>query len=117
MHGRYDAFENVITLTSTPFALAKTSAFASSSPKSTHGQRSFELVDHCDSHGTNLYNLTLGLNRSKSVKLFIEQELGSRITSLEFSRSEWDLQEPCPNGVNCPEAKHEKNRRVVLRFY
>lgn len=79
-------------------------------------QGSFELVGHCDSRGTNLYNLTLGLNRSKSVKRFIEQELGSKITSLEFSRSEWDLQEPCPDGVNCPDSKHEKNRRVVLRF-
>ena len=40
-------------------------------------QGSIELVGHCDSRGTNLYNLTLGLNRSKSVKRFIEQELGS----------------------------------------
>jgi outer membrane protein OmpA-like peptidoglycan-associated protein len=79
-------------------------------------QGSFELVGHCDARGTNLYNLTLGLNRSKSVKRFIEQELGSKITSLEFSRSEWDLQEPCPDGVNCPDSKHEKNRRVVLRY-
>jgi outer membrane protein OmpA-like peptidoglycan-associated protein len=79
-------------------------------------QGSFELVGHCDSRGTNFYNLTLGLNRSKSVKRFIEQELGSRITSLEFSRSEWDLQEPCPDGVNCPDAKHERNRRVMVRF-
>jgi outer membrane protein OmpA-like peptidoglycan-associated protein len=76
----------------------------------------FELVGHCDARGTNLYNLTLGMNRSKSVKRFIERELGRGITSLEFSRSEWDLQEPCPDGVNCPDAKHERNRRVVLRY-
>lgn len=77
---------------------------------------SFELVGHCDARGTNLYNLTLGLNRSKSVKRFIESELGRSIKSLEFSRSEWDLQEPCPDGVNCPDARHERNRRVVLKF-
>lgn len=77
---------------------------------------SFELIGHCDARGTNLYNLNLGLSRSKSVKRFIETELGKTINSLEFSRSEWDLQEPCPDGVNCPDAKHEKNRRVVLRF-
>jgi len=76
----------------------------------------FELVGHCDARGTNLYNLSLGMNRSKSVKRFIERELGRGITSLEFSRSEWDLQEPCPDGVNCPDSKHERNRRVVLRF-
>lgn len=77
---------------------------------------SFELIGHCDARGTNLYNLNLGLSRSKSVKRFIETELGKTINSLEFSRSEWDLQEPCPDGVNWPDAKHEKNRRVVLRF-
>ena len=76
----------------------------------------FELVGHCDARGTNLYNLTLGMNRSKSVKGFIERELGRGITSLEFSRSEWDLQEPCPDGVNCPDSKHERNRRVVLAY-
>jgi outer membrane protein OmpA-like peptidoglycan-associated protein len=76
----------------------------------------FELIGHCDARGTNFYNLTLGMNRSKSVKRFIETELGRSITSLEFSRSEWDLQEPCPDGVNCPDAKHERNRRVVLTF-
>ncbi len=74
----------------------------------------FELVGHCDARGTNLYNLSLGMNRSKSVKRFIETELGRGIKSVEFSRSEWDLQEPCPDGVNCPDAKHERNRRVVL---
>ncbi len=77
---------------------------------------SFELVGHCDARGTNLYNLTLGLNRSKGVKRFIESELGRSIQSLEFSRSEWDLQEPCPDGVNCADSKHERNRRVVLKF-
>ncbi len=76
----------------------------------------FELIGHCDARGTNFYNLTLGMNRSKSVKRFIEAELGRSITSLEFSRSEWDLQEPCPDGVNCPDEKHERNRRVVLTF-
>lgn len=79
-------------------------------------QGSFELIGHCDSRGTTLYNLNLGLNRSKSVKRFIEKELGASINSLEFSRSEWDLQEPCPDGVSCPDSKHERNRRVVLLF-
>lgn len=79
-------------------------------------QGSFKLIGHCDSRGTNLYNLNLGLNRSKSVKRFIEKELSSNIKSMELSRSEWDLQEPCPDGVSCPDAKHEKNRRVVIIY-
>lgn len=75
----------------------------------------FDLIGHCDSRGSNAYNLQLGLRRAKSTKAFIESLRGP-IFSTESSRSEWDLQEPCPDGMPCDENAHQRNRRVVLVF-
>ncbi len=75
----------------------------------------FDLIGHCDSRGSNAYNLQLGLRRAKSTKAFVESLRGS-IVSTESSRSEWDLQEPCPDGMPCDENAHQRNRRVVLVF-
>ena len=75
----------------------------------------FDLIGHCDSRGSNAYNLQLGLRRAKSTKAFVESIRGS-VNSTESSRSEWDLQEPCPDGMPCDENAHQRNRRVVLVF-
>lgn len=80
------------------------------------GQKgSFDLIGHCDSRGSNAYNLQLGLRRAKSTKAFVESLRGA-IVSTESSRSEWDLQDPCPDEVPCDENQHQRNRRVVLVF-
>jgi outer membrane protein OmpA-like peptidoglycan-associated protein len=80
------------------------------------GQKgSFNLIGHCDSRGSNAYNLQLGLRRAKSTKAFVEGLRGA-LVSTESSRSEWDLQDPCPDGVPCDENQHQRNRRVVLVF-
>lgn len=75
----------------------------------------FDLIGHCDSRGSNAYNLQLGLRRAKSTKAFVESIRGT-VNSTESSRSEWDLQEPCPDGMPCDENAHQRNRRVVLVF-
>jgi hypothetical protein len=73
------------------------------------------LTGHCDSRGSNAYNLQLGLRRAKSTKAYVESLQGA-IVSDESSRSEWDLQDPCPDGVPCDENAHQRNRRVILVF-
>lgn len=75
----------------------------------------FELIGHCDSRGSNAYNLQLGLRRAQSTRAFLTQLMGA-VSSKESSRSEWDLQAPCPDGIPCDETAHERNRRVVLVF-
>jgi outer membrane protein OmpA-like peptidoglycan-associated protein len=75
----------------------------------------FELTGHCDSRGSNAYNLQLGLRRAKSTKAYVESLRGA-VVSDESSRSEWDLQDPCPDGVPCDENAHQRNRRVILVF-
>ena len=78
-------------------------------------QGTFDLIGHCDSRGSNGYNLQLGLRRAKSTAAYLSQ-LAGPVSSTETSRSEWDLQSPCPDGVPCDESSHERNRRVVLVF-
>jgi outer membrane protein OmpA-like peptidoglycan-associated protein len=78
-------------------------------------QGTFDLIGHCDSRGSNGYNLQLGLRRAKSTAAYLSQ-LAGPVSSTETSRSEWDLQSPCPDGVPCNESAHERNRRVVLVF-
>lgn len=75
----------------------------------------YELIGHCDSRGSNAYNLQLGLRRAQSTRAFLTQLIGA-VSSKESSRSEWDLQVPCPDGIPCDETAHERNRRVVLVF-
>ena len=78
-------------------------------------QGTFDLIGHCDSRGSNGYNLQLGLRRAKSTAAYLSQ-LAGPVSSTETSRSEWDLQSPCPDGVRCKESSHQRNRRVVLVF-
>lgn len=78
-------------------------------------QGTFDLIGHCDSRGSNGYNLQLGLRRAKSTAAYLSELAGS-VPYTESSRSEWDLQSPCPDGVPCDESSHQRNRRVVLVF-
>ena len=85
--------------------------------KAIEGQQgTFDLAGHCDARGNYDYNVRLGFRRAEAVKAFVEKTRGP-ITANLSTRSESDLQSPCPDNTPCAEEQHQLNRRVVLTFY
>ena len=76
----------------------------------------FDLAGHCDARGNYDYNVNLGFRRAEAVKSFIQQIQGP-ISAQLSTRSESNLQTPCPDNTPCAEEQHQLNRRVVLTFY
>jgi peptidoglycan-associated lipoprotein len=76
----------------------------------------FDLAGHCDARGNYDYNVNLGFRRAEAVKNFIQQGYGPINANLS-TRSESNLQTPCPDNTPCAEEQHQLNRRVVLTFY
>jgi peptidoglycan-associated lipoprotein len=85
--------------------------------KAIEGQNgTFDLSGHCDARGNYDYNVRLGFRRAEAVKAFVEKTRGP-ITANLSTRSESELQVPCPDNTPCAEEQHQMNRRVVLTFY
>ncbi len=74
-----------------------------------------ELIAHTDSRGSAQYNLDLSLARAESAEDYlvargIEE---SRIKTFGFGESQ--LRNECDDNTECPELKHQYNRRTEIR--
>lgn len=75
-----------------------------------------ELGSHTDSRGKDAYNQELSQRRAQSAVDYIVQNGNvnqARITARGYGESK--LVNRCGNGVECSEAKHQKNRRTELK--
>ncbi|HPQ96421.1 MAG TPA: OmpA family protein, partial [Thiolinea sp.] len=71
-----------------------------------------ELGSHADSRGSDAYNLSLSQKRAESAVGYI---ISTSITPARISAKgygESRLLNHCGNGVKCPDAEHEANRRT-----
>lgn len=71
-----------------------------------------ELGSHTDARATAAYNLKLSQRRAESaVKYIISRGIdGKRLKAKGYGESQ--LINECADGVNCPEEKHQENRRT-----
>lgn len=74
-----------------------------------------EISSHTDSRDSDDYNMNLSQRRAQSVVDYLISKgiKASRLVAKGFGESR--LVEPCPNGSNCTEAQHAKNRRTEFR--
>ena len=75
-----------------------------------------EISSHTDARQTNMYNDRLSKNRSMSVFFHLRNK-GIAAERMQISWfSEYLNAEPCPDGVDCTEEQHQRNRRSVLKL-
>ena len=78
-----------------------------------------ELSSHTDSRGNDAYNMKLSQRRADSAVKYLESKGIGRDRMVARGYGETRLINDCGNGVDCPEADHEQNRRTeikVLRY-
>lgn len=75
-----------------------------------------KLESHTDSRGTDEYNQKLSERRAKSALEYLSGKGidKSRMSSVGFGESQ--LVNECADGVECPEEKHQENRRTVFEI-
>lgn len=75
-----------------------------------------EIISHTDARQTDMYNDRLSKNRSMSVFFHLRNRgiAGERMKIGWYS--EYLHAEPCPDGVDCTEEQHQRNRRSVLKL-
>lgn len=74
-----------------------------------------ELGSHTDSRGTAKYNLTLSQNRAQSVVDYLVTKGIDRTRMIARGYGESLLVNNCSDNVNCPEEKHQENRRTTFK--
>jgi OmpA-OmpF porin, OOP family len=74
-----------------------------------------EISSHTDSRDSDKYNLDLSQRRAQSVVDYLVSKGISKSRLIATGYGETRLKEPCPNGSNCTEAQHAKNRRTEFR--
>jgi len=72
------------------------------------------IISHTDSRASNTYNEKLSENRSRSAAGYLKGNLIAADRLSEEWRGEYEPTNPCIDGVDCPESKHDKNRRSIL---
>ncbi|MEP7195699.1 MAG: OmpA family protein [Saprospiraceae bacterium] len=74
-----------------------------------------EISSHTDSRDSDKYNMDLSQRRAQSVVNYLVAKgiKKNRMSAIGFGETR--LKEPCPNGSNCTEAQHAKNRRTEFR--
>lgn len=75
-----------------------------------------ELRSHTDARGSDSYNLQLSQNRAESaVRYIISRGIDSeRLIAKGYGETE--LVNGCANGVDCPDARHQENRRTEIKI-
>jgi outer membrane protein OmpA-like peptidoglycan-associated protein len=75
-----------------------------------------EISSHTDSRGSDVANLTLSQQRSKSVHEYIVSQgiAVNRLVSLGFGENR--LLNKCKNDIPCSETEHEQNRRTEFKI-
>ncbi len=74
-----------------------------------------EISSHTDSRDSDEYNMDLSQRRAQSVVDYLISKGIKPSRLIAKGYGETRLKEPCPNGVNCTEAQHAKNRRTEFR--
>ncbi|GAB3222864.1 carboxypeptidase regulatory-like domain-containing protein [Spirosoma arcticum] len=75
-----------------------------------------EMGSHTDSRATTQYNKTLSANRAKSATAYLKSKgiAAKRMTAKGYGESA--LLNACVDGVDCPEADHQQNRRTEIKI-
>ncbi len=75
----------------------------------------FELSSHCDSRGSDEYNMTLSQNRAESAVAYLVSKgvSSSRLQAKGYGESQ--LINQCYNNIKCSETKHQENRRTEFK--
>jgi outer membrane protein OmpA-like peptidoglycan-associated protein/tetratricopeptide (TPR) repeat protein len=81
-----------------------------------HPNLEAEINAHCDSRGTDAYNMALGNRRAASTKRYLESRGIAPHRLKPYSFGERQLLNNCYDGVECSEAQHQVNRRVQFVF-
>jgi len=76
---------------------------------------SIEISGYTDTRASGQYNLTLSQHRAESAKAYLINKgiSADRLTIKWYGKTH--LVNQCADGVNCPEADHQLNRRVEFR--
>lgn len=75
-----------------------------------------ELSSHTDSRGNDAYNKQLSQRRAEAAVSYLVSKGGiSRERMIAQGYGETQLVNDCGNGVECPEAVHEQNRRTEIK--
>ncbi len=74
-----------------------------------------EISSHTDSRDSDKYNMDLSQRRAQSVVDYLVSKGIARKRLIATGYGETRLKEPCPNGSNCTEEQHAKNRRTEFR--
>lgn len=74
-----------------------------------------ELRSHTDSRGSNSYNETLSQNRANAAVDYVVSQGIRRDRLVGKGYGETQLLNECADGVNCPEEKHQQNRRTEVK--
>lgn len=75
-----------------------------------------ELGSHCDSRGTDQYNLLLSQRRAQAAVSYILTKGISIETITAKGYGETQLVNECGNGVICDDYKHQENRRTEFKI-
>lgn len=75
-----------------------------------------EMRSHTDSRATAQYNKTLSGNRAKSATAYLKSKgiAAKRMVAKGYGESA--LLNTCADGVDCPEADHQQNRRTEIKI-
>lgn len=75
-----------------------------------------ELSSHTDSRGGDTYNMDLSQKRAESVVDFLVSRGIARDRMKAMGYGETQLLNPCSQGIECPEEKHQQNRRTEVKI-
>ncbi|MFB6305733.1 MAG: OmpA family protein, partial [Flavobacteriales bacterium] len=80
-------------------------------------QLKLEINSYTDSRGDDKYNMKLSQQRTKGVISFLVSKGISKDRLKGKGFGENKLVNECKDGVECPDKKHQMNRRTEFRFY
>ena len=73
-----------------------------------------EIGSHCDSRGTDAYNMRLSEKRARAVRNYLSKNGISRRRLSYKGYGETQILNHCGDGVKCTELEHEANRRTTF---
>jgi outer membrane protein OmpA-like peptidoglycan-associated protein len=75
-----------------------------------------ELASHTDARGSKEYNLDLSHRRSVSVYEYLVKNGVEKNRLVAFGYGESQIKNRCTDGIACPEAEHQENRRTEVKI-
>ena len=75
-----------------------------------------EMRSHTDSRATAQYNKTLSANRAKAATAYLKSKGIAAKRMVANGYGESVLLNKCKDGVDCPDADHQQNRRTEIKI-